>query len=38
MGPILNRLQRLDGLMARAFMKVTGRSFSDHLYVLAKKN
>jgi hypothetical protein len=24
--------------MARAFMKVSGRSFSDHLYVLAKKN
>ena len=38
MGPIFNRLQRLDRLMARAFMIVTGRSFSDHLYVLAKKN
>ena len=36
-GPVFNRLRRLDGLMARAFMKVTGRSFSDHLYVLAKK-
>lgn len=38
MGPIFNRLHRWDGLMARAFMKVSGRSFSDHLYVLAKKN
>jgi hypothetical protein len=38
MGPIFNRLHRLDGLLARAFMKVTGRSFSDHLYVLAKNN
>jgi 2-polyprenyl-3-methyl-5-hydroxy-6-metoxy-1,4-benzoquinol methylase len=38
MGPIFKMLSRLDGLMGRAFMKVTGRSFSDHLYVLAKKS
>jgi hypothetical protein len=38
MGPIFNGLKRLDGLIGHAFMRVTGRLFSDHLYVLAKKH